>query len=83
MVWLYFAVVLTLMLAGVSCMRIARWHNSESDFWHHIDLLDKLDMAPKDAPDLLAWVQTHEASMWDRLKGWKAPHERRRRWASS
>lgn len=70
--------IVTLSLISLFCFRMAAWHRHESAFWHEMALLRALDMCPDDAPALLAWAQTHDPSVIERLRGWRAPHERRR-----
>lgn len=75
-----FAILWMIALAVFSavCFRVATWHRHEAGFWREIELLDHFDMAPADAPVLLTWVQRNRPTFSEKLRGWRAPHVRRR-----
>lgn len=72
-------VVAVLGVFAVCCFRKAAWHRNEAGFWREIALLDRLGMAPSDAPDLLRWAQANRPGWLGTLRGWRSPHVRRRR----
>lgn len=77
MIYIY-VVLLALILVMVACGRASSWHRCEASFWQRIHHLSLLDMAPTDAPALLAWVKTHPPSLVEQVRPWRSPQDRRR-----
>lgn len=73
----WFAVAGLLVVWAACCFRISEWHRHEAGFWREIAMLHRLDIAPKDALDLLRWAKSHRPGVVEKLRGWKAPHARR------
>lgn len=80
MIWLLWLAVLALLTAAAACcFRISSWHQQESDFWYGVHDLWLADPATTDATYLpvLVWKKAHPPTLWERVRGWRPPTERR------